>query len=143
MSVGLVFLSLQGASAGAFLSPEHGSNTNRIVGGECGGVCACVQGVCPLLCVIPAVTSAGAYDKLDSVCVIEILYNVISTSSGFYHRGLFDAACPCVFVAVEKRRMSMCVLQVLRGYCSSRGSLRDHPLNTLAADGKKTHKDNM
>ena len=39
------------------------------------------QGWCLLPCVFPAVASAGATGKLDSVCVIEILYKVISTTS--------------------------------------------------------------
>lgn len=62
--------------------PEHGSNTNKVVGGERMCVCICAKG-CLLLCVcVPSCCPCRCYTgTLDSVCVIEILYKVISTLS--------------------------------------------------------------
>lgn len=61
--------------------PEHGSNTNKDVGGECVSVFvdAFVQGgVFVTVFVFPAVASAGATGRLDPVCVLQIVYKVTS-----------------------------------------------------------------
>lgn len=78
MMIVCFFLSVVGTCS-HIPQPKHGSNTNKVVGGERVCVCVCIctrSGVCYL--VFPAVASAGATGKRDSVCVIEILYKVIS-----------------------------------------------------------------
>lgn len=130
----ICFFLSAGGTCSHIPQPEHGSNTNKVVGGNrlCVCVCAWTPAWCLLCAVFPAATFAGATCELYSLSVIKILYKaILEPHAGF-------RMCLIVFVGVFLCHSvsvcicacaCLCVKRAIRGSCAS--GLRGPPTEAL------------
>lgn len=126
----------RGAPAHTFLHPSTAATQIKLwEASVCAFMCTS-GGVCCCVCVFPAVASAGATGKLDSVCVSLDFFirSSLQLQTGLIYMLWFNTSVSlCVWASLcFIFCMNLCVLQVMRGYCS--GGLNGPPTEALSSE---------